>query len=254
MKIILKHIIRNIKEHKMRAFLIFFSLLVSTSVFVISLTISDDLTIKIEDTMRSVYGKAEVQVATVDPFRLEDLKMNKLEYTYTGISSVTGVDGKDKAIALLGMDFSKASEFKLLGEDAKDLDLNEIYINKNLEDKGYKKGQVIKFKYEDKEYKLTIKGVIENTGIASIRPDDDTFFASTETVNAIKNVEAGYYDEIYFDVKDNTKISKFVDYIKDHNDNYLVAKTVDMDSIKDATNMISTIMYLILLMATIMIL
>ena len=54
MKIILKHILRNIKEHKMRAFLILFSLFVSTSVFVISLTISDDLTIKVEDIVEYV--------------------------------------------------------------------------------------------------------------------------------------------------------------------------------------------------------
>ena len=253
MKIILKHILRNIKEHKMRAFLIFFSLLVSTSVFVISLTISDDLTIKVEDTMRSIYGNAEVEVATVDPFKLEDLKMNKAEYTYIGMSSLDGVDGNDKAIAILGMDFDKASEFKLIGDDAKKLDLNEIYINKNLEDKGYKKGQVIKLTYEDKEYELTIKGVIENKGIASIRPDDDTFFASIETVNTIRNISDGFYDEVFFDLKNNDKIGEFVDYLKDHNDNYMVAKTVDMDSIKEATSMISTIMYLILLMATIMI-
>ena len=253
MKIILKHILRNIKEHKMRAFLIFFALFVSTSVFVISLTISDDLTIKVEDTMRSIYGNAEVQVATVDPFRLEDLKMNKQEYSYIGMSSLDGVDGKEKPISILGMNFEKASEFKLLGDGVKELNLNEIYINKNLEDKGYKKGQVIKLKYKDKEYNLTIKGVIENKGIASIRPDDDTFFASIETVNAIKNTEDGYYDAIYFDIKNNDKIGEFVDYLKDHNDNYMVAKTVDMESIKDATNMISTIMYLILLMATIMI-
>ena len=253
MKIILKHILRNLKEHKMRAFLIFFSLLVSTSVFVISLTISDDLTIKVEDTLRSVYGNAEVQVATVDPFKLDDLKMNKDKYSFLGMSSLDGVDAKEKPISILGMDIEKAVDFKLLGNDAKKLALNEIYINKNLEDKGYKKGQVIKLKYEDKEYNLTIKGVIDNKGIASIRPDDDTFFASIETVNSIKNIEDGYYDTIYFDLDNNNKIGEFVDYIKDHNDNYMVAKTVDMESIKEATSMISTIMYLILLMATIMI-
>ena len=247
MKIILKHIFRNMKEHKMRAFLIFFALLVSTSVFVISLTISDDLTIKVEDTMRSIYGNAEVEVATVEPFKLEDLKMKKYEYTYIGMSSLDGVDGDDKAIAILGMDFTKATEFKLIGDDAKNLNLNEIYINKNLENKGYKKGQIIKFKYEDQEYEFVIKDVIENKGIASIRPDDDTFFASIETVNTIRNIPEGAYDEVFFDLKDNDKISEFVDYLKDHNDNYMVAKTVDMDSIKDATSMISTIMYLILL-------
>lgn len=253
MKIILKHILRNIKEHKMRAFLILFSLFVSTSVFVISLTISDDLTIKVEDTMRSVYGNAEVVVATVDPFKLDDLKMNKEKYSYIGMSSLDGVDGKEKPISILGMDLKKAVDFKLLGSDAKDLSLNEIYINKNLEDKGYKKGQVIKITYEDNVYEFVIKGVIENKGIASIRPDDDTFFTSIETVNNIRGIENDAYDEVYFDLKNNDRIGSFVDYIKDHNDNYMVAKTVDIESIKEATGMISTIMYLILLMATIMI-
>ena len=254
MKIILKHILRNIKEHKMRSFLIFFSLLVSTSVFVISLTISDDLMIKIEDTLRNVYGNAEVQVATVDPFSLDDLKMDKTEYDYVGATAVTGVDKKDKPIALNGIDIKKAVEFKMLGKDAKELELNEIYINKKLADsKGYKKGQKISLTYEDKTYELVIKDVLDNVGIASLSYEDDTFIASLETVNNIRGIEEGKYDSIFFNIKDNKKINKFVNYLKDHNENYNIIKTVDMDSIKEATAQISTLMYLILLMATIMI-
>lgn len=258
MSIILKHIFRNMKEHKGRSFLIFFALLVSTSVFMISLTISDDLIIKIEDTLRNVYGNAEVQVSTVDPFKLDDLKTNNIEYNYIGVNNIDGVNDKDKAINIYGLDIDTAVDFKLLGEDAETLQNNEILVSKKIaEDKNYHVGDIINFIYENKSYNLTIKTIIDSKGLASLKPDADMdfdiFFMNNETFNIIANRETGYYDEIYFNIKDDEEINKFVDYLKDNNKNYIIQKTVDMDSIKETTSMISAIMYLIVVMATIMI-
>ena len=47
MKIILKHIFRNIKEHKMRSILIFFALMISTCVLIIDIVLPDELYVKI---------------------------------------------------------------------------------------------------------------------------------------------------------------------------------------------------------------
>ena len=258
MSIILKHIIRNMKEHKGRSFLIFFALLVSTSVFMISLTISDDLMIKIEDTLRNIYGNAEVEVSTVDPFKLEDLKINNTEYTYIGLNNFEGVTEKDKNVSIYGLDIKKAVEFKLLGEDASELEKNEILVSDKIaQDKNYHKNDIIKIKNNNKIYSLTIKDIIDSKGLASIRPDADMdfdiFFTSTETLNEIANLKNDYYDRIYFNIKNDDDINKFVEYLKDNNKNYIINKTVDMDSIKETTSMISAIMYLIVVMATIMI-
>ena len=254
MNIIFKHILRNLNEHKVRSFLIFFALLVSTSVFVISITISDDLVLKIEDTFRSVYGKADIRLATVEPFKLEDLNIDSTEINYIGMSHVEGINGNNKSISITGFDINKAKSLKLLGNDVPTLKLNEIIINKKTADeKNYHKSDIISFKYNDKVYNLTIKAIVDNKGVASLKKDYDLFFTSSETINNIKNYQEDYYDSIYINVVDDIKITNLVEYLKDNNENYSIIRLVDSDSIKETISMISTIMYLIVLMATIMI-
>ena len=254
MKIILKHVLRNIKEHKGRSLLIFFALLVSTSVFVISMTIPDDLTIKIEDTLRGIYGNTEVSISTVDPFRIEDLKLDNTDFKYGGYSSIDGLDQNDKPIVLNGLNIETARDFKLIGDDVKDLGLNEIALSKKTADKkNYKVGDVIKFTTDDKTYNLTIKQIINNKGLASIDSDDPMIFSNLETASNISGNSIDYYDTILFDITDNDKIDSFIEYFEENNDNYNISKTVDVEEIKEETKTIGTMMLMITLMATIMI-
>ena len=254
MKIILKHILRNMKEHKGRSLLIFFALLVSTSVFVISMTIPDDLTIKIEDTLRGIYGNTEVSITTVDPFRIDDLKLNSRDFKYGGYVSVDGIDQNEKPIMLNGLNIETAKEFKIIGEDVKDLGAYEIVVGKKTADKqNYKVGDVIRFTKDNKTYSLVIKQIVNNKGLASISGDDPMFFSNLDTARNISGTPSGYYDTILLDMKDNDKIDDFIEYFEDHNDNYRISKTVDVKEIKEETQTIGTMMLMITLMATIMI-
>ena len=76
MSIILKHIFRNIKEHKLRSILIFLALLVSTCVLIIDIILPDELFIKIEDTYKTIYGETNILINTVDAFTLTDIQVN----------------------------------------------------------------------------------------------------------------------------------------------------------------------------------
>ncbi len=254
MKIILKHILRNMKEHLGRTLLIFFALLVSTSVFVISVTIPDDLTIKIEDTLRGIYGNTEISIATVEPFRIEDLKLNSHDFKYGGYLSIDGIDQEEKPIMLYGLNIQNAKDFKIIGDDVKDLKANEIAVGKKTADKkNYKVGNVINFTKDNKTYSLVIKQIINNKGIASISGDDPIIFSNIETASNISKTPTGYYDTILLDMNDNEKIDGFIEYFEDHNDNFNIAKTVDTEEIKEETKTIGTMMLMITLLATIMI-
>ena len=253
-KIILKHILRNMKEHKGRSLLIFFALLVSTSVFVISMTVPDDLTVKIEDTLRGIYGNAEVSISTVDPFRVDDLKLNNHDFKYGGYISIDGVDQNDKPIILYGLDVNTTKSFKMIGDDVKDLGTNEIAVSKKTADKkNYKVGDVISLTKDNLTYNLVIKQIIDNKGLASISGDDPMFFANLDTAYNISKTPIGYYDTIFLDMNNDDKIDSFIEYFEDHNDNYNISKTVDVEEIKEETQMIGTLMLMITLMATIMI-
>ena len=254
MKILLKHIFRNIKEHKIRSLLIFMSLLISTTVLTISITIPDDLTIKVEDTMRSVYGKAEVEVTTLEPFKLEDLKTKDSAYKVITTTSVEGLNKKEKPVALRGLDLKKANDFNLLKTDILNLKDNEVLISEKQAIKNhYKKNDEIIFKYNGIEKTFIIKDIIAKKGLASIDEKGEVFYTTRENVNKIRNIANDLVDSVYFDVKDNKKINSFVEYLKDNNKNYIINKTVDIEAIKDSTTMVSTLMFIISLMSTIMI-
>ena len=98
MSIILKHIIRNIKEHKMRSILIFLALLISTCVLIIDIVLPDELFVKIEDTYKIIYGNTDIHINTVDDFTINDLKVNDIEFDYIGINTINAENSNKKAI------------------------------------------------------------------------------------------------------------------------------------------------------------
>src|SRR5574344_1247635 len=62
MSILIKHILRNIREYKFRSILIVFSLTVSTMVLFLNLTIKDDLGSKYRALLRGSYQDYDIQV------------------------------------------------------------------------------------------------------------------------------------------------------------------------------------------------
>lgn len=254
MKIILKHILRNMKEHKGRTLLIFISLLVSTSVFIISMTIPDDLTIKVEDTLRGIYGDTEISISTVDPFKIEDLKLNNTDFKYVGYASITGLDQNDKPIVLNGISIDTARGLKLIDDNLQNLEENEIALNKKTAEKNnYQVGDIIKFTKDDKTYDLVIKQIIDNKGLMSMESENTIMLSNLETVSNISDMSTDYYDMVLLDISDNDKIDDFIEYFKANNDNYNISKTVNVEEIKEETKTISTMMLIITLMSTIMI-
>ena len=75
MKIVFKHILRNIWSKKGRSFLIVLALTVATTVFTLNLTLPDELVLKIQQTLRSVYGDVDIAMGTVEEFSVDDIEL-----------------------------------------------------------------------------------------------------------------------------------------------------------------------------------
>ena len=73
MSILLKHILRNIKENKGRSILIVVALTIATIVLVLNITLPNELLLKVRETLRSIYGKTDISISTVEPFKIEDI-------------------------------------------------------------------------------------------------------------------------------------------------------------------------------------
>ena len=254
MSIVLKHIFRNIKEHKGRSLLIFFSLLISTSMLIMSIIVPDDLTVKIGDTLRKLYGNADVIVTAYDPLSFDELQKNDISIDYIGTRDITGKDSNNNNVIIEATDIEKAKEFKILPEDVEELKDNEVLVSSYVaKKKNYKIGDTINFTYNDNTYELKIKKIISNKGLASQTPEESLFFTNIDNLNKIENFKKGYYNMLLIDVNNNDELNNFVDYMKDNNKDYIIEKTVDVDSIKEETSMISSLVFMIFVLATIMI-
>lgn len=253
MRIVLKHILKNIWEKKGRSLLIILSLIIATTVFVLNLTLPDEITLKMQETLRSIYGDAEILVATVEPFSIEDMKMPDEEFKYIGFSSPE-ISLEDKQAQIIGIDIEDAQEMKMLGNDVPKLEKNEVVISsKQAEKHSYKEGDKITGIVENKNYEFEIVKVVDKKGLTSLETEYPIFIANSETVNEIMDIEKGKYESIYLNVENDEKVKQFSEYLKENNENYIVENLVDVDAIKEQLSFISYIMVLIFALATIMI-
>lgn len=128
MRIVLKHIYKNICEKKGRSLLIIISLIIATTVFVLNLTMPNELVIKVQETLRSIYGKTDMGMGTVEPFSINDVNVGNEKITYVGVSELD-ITIDDKQAIVFGLDIDKSVDMEMLGADIPSLNKNEVVIN-----------------------------------------------------------------------------------------------------------------------------
>ncbi len=130
MKIILKHILRNIWEKKGRSLLIILALTVATTVFTLNLTLPDEIVLKVQETMRSIYGDVDISMSTVEEFHIDTIEFGDEKINNTNmIGLYIMID--DEPAYIYGLDVDTAKAMKLLGSDVPDLNEYELVISKD---------------------------------------------------------------------------------------------------------------------------
>lgn len=254
MSILLKHILRNIKENKGRSILIILALTIATTVLMLNLTLPKELVLKVEETLRSIYGKTDISISTVEPFKIEDINLGNEKLNYVGYSQIEMQSEKNESTLIKGIEIEKAINLNILGEDVPILEDNEVVVSKKVAEKsGYKQGDILKLRYNNTDYELKIVKIVNKKGITTIDIENDLFISNINTVNKIKKIDSDKYEGLYIDVENNDKINSVRDYLKENNDNYIVERLVDGEAIKEEMSMVNYIMIIIFVMATIMI-
>lgn len=253
MRIVLKHILKNIWEKKGRSLLIIISLIIATTVFVLNLTMPNELVIKVQETLRSIYGETDMAMATVEPFSINDVNVGNEKITYVGVSELD-ITIDDKQAIVFGLDINKSVDMKMLGTDIPSLNKNEVVINqKQADEYGYKVGDLIKFTIENQNHEFKIVKIVSKKGLTSLDVEYPIFIANLETVNTIRNIETEKYDTLYIDVENDENAKGFAEYLKENNDNYIVEEVASIESIKEQTSFVTYILIMVFAMATIMI-
>ena len=96
-RIIITHILRNIKEKKERSLLIILSLMIASVVFILNLTIPNQIVETKAKQSRDAIGKSDVLVASYVPFNINDIKLSNEESKIVGVNDLYTIH-KDKTL------------------------------------------------------------------------------------------------------------------------------------------------------------
>ncbi len=267
MNIILRHILRNIRAHKGRSFLIVFSLIVATAVLMLNITLGDEIATKYEQTLRSVYGNSDVSITLKEDknntdVSAKELIQDKIDFGDTEIESMlisnvggyAEINGEGRPALLMGMNLQDAYQMDEFSSNSIQLEDNQLVVNEKCSDKyNIHKGDTITFTYNDKDYKMQVVEVVADYRLTSIEYKYPFFISSLKTANLILGYKETSGQQLFVHVKDRNKIKEFIQYINDHNVTTEIEELVNRQSLEDSLSSITSLLTIILVIVVIMI-
>lgn len=91
MSIIIKFTLRNIREKKLRTFLILLSIILSSALFFASMAISTTVEMMIMDQMRKYFGTADIMVTAGEQAKTGFISSNLLDNHQGGVKYAVGM-------------------------------------------------------------------------------------------------------------------------------------------------------------------
>lgn len=264
MKIILKHILRNIKEKKMRSLIIVFSLIIVSMIATICISMKDEIGEKFTETLRSVFGKSDIIITQSDEdknIKISDIKIeeDKVEM-FSDIQSPVAIKYEDdyKYVLLEGFEIEKALESNLLKDkNIKNLKENEVVISKKTaETFDYNIGDIaIVYLENGSQKELKIAYIVENKGLLSSEANFCYFITTKETASNILKYDQNDFSCIYIDVKEDQNINDVYHKMQEDNKDLKIEteKIVDEEILEEATESILQLFLIIFVIVFIMI-
>lgn len=270
MGIILKFMLRNIKEKKLRTFLVVFSIMASTALFFASSGMNTSIKQTYVDIVRQFYGNADIEINTNSksptPYlniEKTDIVRSKTDYI-TGELDANGVyahDSKDRNIILRGFNYDDIKFMDLFDFNSKGsvtpFSGNKIIISKKAADEyGLSVGDKLPVKVGRDAVKqnFSVVGIAEDKGMFAMESEQNMMAViPMEQAENINNVK-GKVSNIYMKASKADDIDKIVNELTPVYKNYTVAKVINEKAIDEALGSITTafrlMMIVVLMMST----
>jgi len=248
MKILIKFLLRNIKEKKFRTFLIIFSIVISTSLFFSSLAISDTIEKMYFENMKKDFGTAEIMIQPNEKspskyFSSQKAKMHS-KYADYMIGVVQGEamykvnTNKSVVFNINGYDYNElqtmnpailANEHNLLPFSGK-----KLIISKNTSDKyGLKAGDSISLEINGKRHKFYVSGIAYPAGL--FKETENTICAVIPIETAASLLGAKNSVSVMFiKLKDTTKKQYLIDELSRLYKKYTVKEPLTAEEISQS--------------------
>ena len=253
MSIVLKHILKNIKEKKLRSLLIIISLTLSVIVLTICLTLKDNILEKYTEFLLKSVGTTDVILSKETPFEIE--KIENLSDNYSIASIVHYIKDKNDVIGMNIVDLQKNKMIK--SDRSTNLANNEVIISRKLSDsKNIKINDTIKVL----DYELKVVEIVENYGIFVEEIEEQpTYLVSIETANKIMYENSDEYEKAILDENKTYIMGAYIDILDDdiesakedlkQKDKEFSVVTVKAN-LEDALNQINSLMIIMLVITT----
>lgn len=239
MKIILKYILTNVKEHKTRTVVMLLSILLSTTLLFVSFSIGASYESAQRKMARGMAGSATISVTTVDNTKAIDIRaIPDLSSIGASVgvleeSSLYHEKGYYETVDLIAADLAQLNKINkprlLSGNEIFDFDRNKIILPDRFTSKyGIKRGDTIT---------LQIKGSPVPFEVAEIAAYDTVFLRHTRGATALLPLttltkllgQKDGYSEILIKPAEGVSTSALISELKDKlpDSNYQVSKIVN---------------------------
>ena len=253
MSIILKYILKNMKEKKLRSLLIIISLILSVVVLTLCLTLKDNILGKYTEFLMKTVGTTDVLLSKDTPFEID--KIEGISDNYSIAPIVHYIKDKNDVI---GMNIVDLQQNKMIKSDRKtNLIDNEVIISKKIADvKNIKVNDTINVLNKE----LKVVQIVENYGIFADKTEEQPkYLVSIDTANKIMYENSDEYEKAMLDENKTYIMGAYIDVL---DDNIELAKDdlkqIDKDfsvvtvkaSLADALTQINGLMIIMLVITT----
>lgn len=280
MKIILKHVLKNIKEKKIRSLIIILSLIAVSIITMICVSMKDEIVEKYIQTMRGIIGDTDLIVdlkntdnkeetkekmastENIPKINMGNLNLPKDKIFYTTVTSnPVKIEYKDdyKFAVINGYDLKEAVDMKLFKNDEiLELQENEILITENTaKDLNVKVGDsVTVIKEDNSKVALKVKIIAPKKGILTQEANNmNLLVCSRKTAENILGFKENEVTSLMIKCNDATKAAEIKDEIINNNkeNNLKVQQLFDEENLKKASDTIMQIFIIIFVMIIIMV-
>lgn len=254
MNIILKFVLRNIKEKKLRTFLVVISIMASTALFFAANGIASTLKETQINIAKSVFGSAEIMITagqeSPSPYFLSNkaqIYKEKLDY----IIEEMNVNGQYSPninevipVQLTGIDYNDLEIMNPLKTidslSIKPFQGNKIIISKKSSDKyNIKLGDKLKLNINNENQIFTVTAIVQSEGI--FKTEDKTILGVIPKSTAQQlNDARGMVSTIYLKSKNSSESDNLIKQLSSSYKDYSIKPTIDINAINENTKSTST--------------
>lgn len=253
MSIILKYILKNMKEKKLRSLLIIVSLTLSIVVLTLCLTLKDNILEKYTEFLMKTSGTSDILLTKDVPFEKNEIE--KFSDNYKSVPYLMYAKDKSNIIGIHIVDLQENKMIK--SERISNLNNNEVIISKKLsESKNIKLNDKIKILNTE----LEVVEIVEAYGIfVGETEEEPTYLVSIEEANKIMYENSDEFEKALLDENKTYIIGAYIDVLNDNiedakEDLKQIDKEFSVVTVKanlvDALSQINSLMIIMLVITT----